>query len=108
MLVYPCLTLATHSFLGEMDMNRRGERICLKHHSYQQTPRVLLQVPLHIQLITVHRGIPQSLRSTQRFMPDTRPLGVLLDKIESELGAKGLESIKDSGPFSLPEENKNY
>jgi hypothetical protein len=36
-------------------------------------------------------------------MPDTRPLGVLLDNIELELEAKGLESTKDSGPFSLPE-----
>ena len=35
-------------------------------------------------------------------MPDTRPLGVLLDNIELELEAKGLESKKDSGPFSLP------
>jgi hypothetical protein len=39
-------------------------------------------------------------------MPDTRPLGVLLDNIELELEAKGLESTKDSGPFSLPEENE--
>ena len=36
-------------------------------------------------------------------MPDTRPLGVLLDNIDLELEAKGLESTKDSGPFSLPE-----
>ena len=45
-------------------------------------------------------------------MPDTRPLGVLLDNIELVLEAKGLESTKDSGPFSLPEQiqpktNKN-
>ncbi len=38
-------------------------------------------------------------------MPDTRPLGVLLDNIELELEAKGLESTKDSGPFSLPKKS---
>ena len=38
-------------------------------------------------------------------MPDTRPLGVLLDNIELEQEAKGLESKRIRALFLLPKEN---